>query len=50
MTLVLRLLNQRLGAIAPELESQTRQLSLPALKALAEDLLDFESENDLANW
>ncbi|UJB73332.1 Rpn family recombination-promoting nuclease/putative transposase (plasmid) [Acaryochloris sp. 'Moss Beach'] len=49
-SLVLRLLNRRIGDIAPELQSQIQSLSLDQLEALGEALLDFTEPADLVNW
>ena len=49
-TLVLRLLNRRLGEIPPSLQMQIRALPIEQLEELGEALLDFESEADLVHW
>ncbi len=49
-TLVLRLLNRRLGEIPPSLQTQIRALPIEQLEELGEALLDFESEADLVHW
>jgi predicted transposase/invertase (TIGR01784 family) len=49
-SIVLRLLNRRIGSVAPELQSQVEALSLTGIEALGEALLDFTSEADLVNW
>ena len=49
-TIIQRLLERRIGAIAPELQAQINQLSSPQLELLAEALLDFASAGDLAAW
>jgi predicted transposase YdaD len=49
-TIIQRLLERRIGAIAPELQAQINQLSSPQLELLAEALLDFASDGDLATW
>jgi Domain of unknown function (DUF4351) len=48
--LVLRLLTRRLGAVAPEVQTQVQSLSLAQLESLCEDLLDFSEPDDLLNW
>lgn len=50
VSLVVRLLNRRLGGVAVSLEEQIRQLSVEQLENLGEALLDFESEADLSHW
>jgi predicted transposase YdaD len=49
-TLVLRLLNRRLGQVTTSVEKQVRQLSVEQLEDLGEALLDFENEADLLHW
>jgi hypothetical protein len=49
-TLVLRLLNRRLGQVSATVEEQIRQLPVEQLEDLGEALLDFDSEADLLNW
>jgi flagellar biosynthesis/type III secretory pathway protein FliH len=49
-TLVLRLLNRRLGQVTTSVEKQIRQLSVKQLEDLGEALLDFENEADLLHW
>ena len=50
VSLVLRLLNRRIGSVPSNLESQIRKLSVEQLEDLGEALLDFSSEQDLAGW
>ncbi|HLO48377.1 MAG TPA: DUF4351 domain-containing protein [Kamptonema sp.] len=50
LSLIMRLLNRRLGAIAPDLQTQIRSLSLTELEELAEALLDFSQLTDLTTW
>jgi predicted transposase/invertase (TIGR01784 family) len=49
-TLILRLLNRRVGKISIELESQVKTLPLAQLEELGEALLDFSQMNDLVAW
>ncbi len=49
-TLILRLLNRRLGQVTTIVEKQVRQLSVEQLEDLGEALLDFENETDLLDW
>ncbi len=48
--LVRRLLVRRLGAINPQLQERIDQLAVAQLENLAEALLDFSNEADLAAW
>lgn len=50
LTLILRQLPRRIGAINPQLQANIRTLSVPQLEELAEALLDFSQEADLVNW
>ncbi|MBD1924952.1 DUF4351 domain-containing protein [Trichocoleus sp. FACHB-90] len=50
LAVIMRLLNRRIGTVAPELQEQIRQLSLPQLEDLAEVLLDFSDAADLVSW
>lgn len=50
VTLALRQLTRRLGAVPPQLQTQIQQLSTPQLEALGEALLDFSSTQDLVAW
>jgi hypothetical protein len=50
LTIILRLLNRRVGMIPPETEAQIRILSLTQLENLSEALLDFERPSDLEDW
>jgi Domain of unknown function (DUF4351) len=47
---LLPLLTRKFGAIAPEIQNQIQQLSIPQLEELGEALLDFSSMTDLTNW
>jgi predicted transposase/invertase (TIGR01784 family) len=49
-TLILRLLNRRVGKISIDLESQVKTLPLAQLEELGEALLDFSQMNDLVAW
>ena len=48
--LVSRLLNRRIGSMAPELRSEVDALPIDELEDLGEALLDFKSEADLRSW
>jgi hypothetical protein len=50
LSLVFRLLNRRIGTIAPETEAKIRTLSLTQLEELGEALLDFSQPSDLDEW
>lgn len=50
LALVGRLLKRRLGAVSRHYEAQIRELPLAQIEILAEDLLDFQMEDDLAAW
>jgi predicted transposase YdaD len=50
LALILRQLVRRLGAIAPQLQSQIEALPLPQLEDLGEALLDFSDTTDLVAW
>ena len=50
LALVLRLLRRRFGAVSTPYEDGIRALSLDRLEILGEELLDFQSEGDLAAW
>lgn len=49
-SLVLRLLNRRLGEVSPDLRLQVQKLSLTQVEALGEALLDFSTLDDLLEW
>lgn len=49
-SLILRLLNRRIGDISLEMRSQIQSLSLGQLEALGEALLDFSELADLVDW
>jgi len=48
--LVLRLLIRRLGPVPSRQQQAIRRLPLPAIEALGEALLDFETRRDLSTW
>ena len=50
VSLILRLLNRRLGEISSTLGQQIQELSLEQLETLGEALLDFTSLTDLTAW
>jgi len=50
LTLVLRLLQRRVGPLDTVYEEQIRRLSLEALEDLSEALLDFTQVADVATW
>ncbi|GBF53455.1 hypothetical protein N0824_01310 [Microcystis sp. 0824] len=50
VSLILRLLNRRLGEISSTLGQQIQELSLEQLETLGEALLDFTSLTDLTTW
>ncbi|NET60816.1 MAG: DUF4351 domain-containing protein [Symploca sp. SIO2E6] len=49
-SLVLRLLNRRVGSLPQPLQDQIEQLPLEALEELGEALLDFAEMDDLVQW
>lgn len=49
-TLVLRLLQRRVGELPQEVDRRIQTLSLEKLEALAEALLDFRTIEDLLDW
>ena len=50
VSLILRQLTRRMGAIPADLVEQIRQLPIETLENLGEALLDFQNEADLVNW
>lgn len=50
LTIVLRLLNRRIGALDDAIQSRLIQLSSTQLEDLSEAVLDFSSLNDLNQW
>ncbi len=49
-TLIVRLLNRKIGNIPSDVENKVLNLSLPVLEDLGEALLDFNSIDELRNW
>jgi Domain of unknown function (DUF4351) len=49
-SLVLRLLNRRVGTLPEAIQAQVAALPLERLETLGEDLLDFANLADLENW
>jgi Domain of unknown function (DUF4351) len=49
-TLILRLLNRRVGMLSPELQLRVKALSVVQLEELGEALLDFGGLVDLESW
>ena len=47
---ILRLLNRKFGSIPSEITSTIQSLDSSSLDALTEDLLDFQSVDDLTAW
>ncbi len=50
LELVMRLLERRVGEIAPDIQNRIRRLSIEQLENLGEALLDFTSASDLIDW
>ena len=50
ISLVLKLLNRRLGTVSPDLVAQICQLNVEQLEDLGLALLDFQSQPDLVTW
>jgi hypothetical protein len=46
----LRLLRRKFGEISPDVETQTRKLSVAQLEELGEALLDFSTIADVTRW
>ena len=46
----MRQLKRKIGEISPELEAKVMSLPIDILENLGEDLLDFNSIDDLTNW
>ncbi|NMG11878.1 DUF4351 domain-containing protein [Brasilonema sp. UFV-L1] len=49
-TIIVRLLQKRVGELPQEVKKQVQALSLEELEALGEALLDFTAMGDLLNW
>ncbi|MGL5836136.1 MAG: DUF4351 domain-containing protein, partial [Waterburya sp.] len=47
---ILRLLNRKLGNLPEEISAQVKSLEQNQLDVLTEDLLDFETFDDLNRW
>lgn len=50
LSLILRLLNRRVGVVPGSLTDRIQALPIEQLETLAEDLLDFQRLEDLMNW
>ena len=50
INLVIRQLSRKIGNLSPELEIRIRNLPIETLENLGEDLLDFNSLDDLISW
>jgi hypothetical protein len=50
LELIMRLLERRVGEIAPDMQSRIRRLSIEQLENLGEAVLDFTSASDLTDW
>ena len=50
ISLIVRQLKKKVGQLSPSLESQVMALPIDILENLGEDLLDFNSIDDLTNW
>ena len=50
LKLIMRIINKKIGEIAPKLLERIRQLSEPKLGDLSEALLDFSNEENLEAW
>ena len=48
--IILRLLNRKLGNLNNETTKQVKSLESTQLDSLADDLLDFQTKDDLRNW
>ena len=49
-SLIVRQLKKKMGELSASLESQVMALPIDILENLGEDLLDFNSIDDLTNW
>ncbi|BDA69470.1 hypothetical protein RIVM261_060760 [Rivularia sp. IAM M-261] len=50
LSMVLRLLQKRLGQLSPIVREQIESLELAQIEALGEALLDFTGADDLSRW
>jgi hypothetical protein len=50
VSLIMRMLNRRCGALSPQLQERVTSLSVPQLEDLGEALLDFTGVDDLVTW
>lgn len=50
LSLIIRLLERKLGNLNPDYREQIEQLGLAKLETLAEALLDFNTQADLEKW
>lgn len=50
ITRIIRQIKRKVGDISQELETSIRSLNLEKIESLGEDLLDFNSHEDLLNW
>ena len=49
-SLIMRLLERKLGDIPPSLETKITELSIDEVEDLGEALLEFSTIDDLINW
>jgi Cys-tRNA synthase (O-phospho-L-seryl-tRNA:Cys-tRNA synthase) len=49
-TIIFRLLDKRFGNVSDDIKTQIQELSLAELERFSEDLLDFESLQDVRKW
>ncbi|MEQ8755561.1 MAG: DUF4351 domain-containing protein [Coleofasciculus sp. G1-WW12-02] len=47
---ILRLLERQFGSMSPEIINQIQNLSFEQLEHLGDDVLDFNSVEELSNW
>ncbi len=50
LRIIMRQINRKIGEIAPQLLEKIRKLSEPKLEDLSDALLDFSTEENLAEW
>ncbi|MFE1744906.1 DUF4351 domain-containing protein [Coleofasciculus sp. H7-2] len=50
LSLIMRLLARRLGAVDPQMQERIQALPIAQLEELGEALLDFTAASDLAVW